>query len=162
MSVVGVPSRFSQSQPYSLMITACWPSFGHVALRNRVGRGQIAQAGTGDSGSDKGVIRGLSPGSCGGIVAVVPRPIGEIEPADLAMAGPVSGRRVSLLASQITTHGWFQRSRIHSAYSAADLVASLRLPVISRCRSQIGNSSWIRMPSSSAMSYHASGGKPMQ
>ena len=71
-----------------------------------------------------------------------------------------------VLPSQITTHGWFHRSRIHSTYSGMifSAVRKFRGAILSDCgfRSQIGNSSWIRKPSSSAMSYQKSGGKPMQ
>src|ERR1035437_1942106 len=71
---------------------------------------------------------------------------------------------VSLLASHITTLGWFHRSCIHSAYSLTSSSACNSLgqehhPVPPY---QIGNSSWIRNPSSSAMRYHSSGGNPIQ
>ena len=76
------------------------------------------------------------------------------------MALPVSVVTDSFWASQRTTQGWFQRSCIHSVYfliSSSALRAAGHWPPC-----QMGNSSWIMMPSSSAMRYQASGGKPMQ
>ena len=40
------------------------------------------------------------------------------------MALPVSAVKLSFCASQITTQGWFQRSRIHSMYSGMIFSAS--------------------------------------
>src|SRR5512137_992331 len=75
-----------------------------------------------------------------------------------------SVNRVSLFASQIMTDGWFHLSCIHSLYSAA---SSLLFNFLTHLFHegppyQIGNSSWIINPSSSAILYHSSGGKPMQ
>ena len=81
-------------------------------------------------------------------------------PRTARIALPVVSPNVSFWASQMITLGWFHRSRIHSPYSRAS--SSLVHSGGNLSQYQTGNSSWIIRPVSSAMSYHFSGGKPMQ
>ena len=50
-------------------------------------------------------------------VAVLPGAIGKIQWRTARIALPDSCVTLSFCPSQITTHGWFHRSRIHSMYS---------------------------------------------
>ena len=124
-SVVGVPSRLSHSQPYSLMMIGLSPRLGSglpgaAARVARLGRhaGELRQAELGLDDSGRDGPRRRRVGACG-----APKPLsqGRLERSSFRTALralPVipALSTVSFCASQITTLGWFHRSCIHSVY----------------------------------------------